>query len=241
MGKGGRTEKVNTATTSAPDAASQAYIDQLRKQGQTAAGVATGGGPFFTGEITPEQIQAAMNPYLGNVVDATRGEFDQLRSEAQNGSNQDATQAGAFGGSRAAVASGARLGALDRAQMSTIAQLLQGGYGQALDFAGRQQQLRQQQLQEPLFRQANALQFMNLGMGPVGFNSTSNSTTETKNKFDLGQAVGLGLTAFGLYQGAKNPGANPAASGFATPPPLAGFPPGGARYTIDPNERGLLA
>jgi hypothetical protein len=217
-------EVVNTSTSSAPDAASQAYINYLRQQAQNAAGVATGGGPFFTGEITPEQIQAAMNPYLGNVVDATRGEYDQLRAQAQNGSNQEATQAGAFGGSRAAVAAGARLGQLDQGEASTIAQLLQSGYGQALNFAGQQQQLRQQQLQEPLFRQQNALSFLNLGMGPVGFNTTNNSTTMTNSSGGLAELLGLGLSAYGAYQGYKNGGGSKA-------PPASGFSSyGGARY-----------
>lgn len=213
MGKGGKTQKTTTTNTAAPDAASQAYIDQLRQQAQTAAGVAQNSGPLFGGAITPEQIQAAMNPYISNVVDATQGQYDQLRANAMNSTNQEATNAGAFGGSRAAVTAGARLGQLDQGQAQTIASLLQGGYGQAQQFAQSQAALEQQKRMEPLFRQQQALQFMNLGMGPVGMSSTGTSNVEEKNTgFDLGQAIGLGLTGYGIYQQGK--GGSPPASGF---------------------------
>jgi hypothetical protein len=166
-----------------------------------ASGVAGGGtggangNSWFTGPITPEQITAAMNPYLSNVVDATKGQYDQLRSQAQLATDQQATQAGAFGGSRAAVTEGARLGQLDQGQAQTIAGLLQSGYGQAQQFAQSQQQLQQQQQLEPLFRQQQALGLMNLGLGPVGMNTTT-ATTQPRNGNAIGSAAGGALTGF---------------------------------------------
>lgn len=215
--------KSKTTTTKAgPDAASQAYIDQLRQQAQGGANVALqgpeGGGGFFTGAITPEQIQAAMNPFMSNVVDATRGEFDHLRGQALTGANQMATQAGAFGGSRHGVMAGARLGELDRAQGSTIADLLRGGFSQAQEFAKHQQGLTQQAQMEPLWRQQQALQMMNFGMGPVGMNTTS---TEKGNAMStLGSLAG---TAAGIYMMGRGGGLF--GGGQQGPPPAPGFQP----------------
>jgi len=198
MGKGGS----RTVQTTAPDAASQGYIDRMRRAATGAAGVATGGGPYFTGPQTQsiqDQVSPFMNPYISNVVDATRGEFDFLRNQASVDANQQATQAGAFGGSRHGVAEGTRLGALDRAQTSQIADLLSGGYNNALsmgtDYAERQRQLREQQMQEPLWRQNQALQFYNMGMGPVG-----QSVSQPKGSA-LGSAAGGAMagSAFGPW------------------------------------------
>lgn len=173
--------------TQGVDPGSQGYINQLRQRGRGAADAAMGGGPLFTGPISQEQIQQAMSPYLSNVVDATRGEFDFLRGQANMGVNQQATGAGAFGGSRHGVLAGTRLGEIDRAQGSQIANLLQQGYGQALNFAEHQRQLQQQQMQEPLFRQQQALNFMNMGMGPVG---TQTVQTGQAGNNPFGSALG---------------------------------------------------
>ena len=162
MSKGGKKQ------TTTVDPSSQRFIDQQRRMAQQAAGVAQNAGPLFTGPLSGEQITQAMNPFLQNVLQAQGQQFDHLRNQALTGANQQATQAGAFGGSRHGVMAGARLGELDRAQMQQTAGLLQGGFQDARQFAEHQRQLQQQQMQEPLFRQQNALQFMNMGMGPVG-------------------------------------------------------------------------
>lgn len=165
----------STVTTSGPDPQSQQFINAMRQQALQGQQAAMGGGPFFTGPLTqtPGEMAAPfMNPYMQNVVDATRGEFDALRRQASTQAQQQATGAGAFGGSRAAVLQGARMGELDRAQGSQIAGLLSSGYQNALQqgmgFAESQRALQQQQMMEPLFRQQQALQMMNLGMGPMG-------------------------------------------------------------------------
>ena len=188
MSKGGRTQKLTTTATSAPDAASAPYIQQMRQFAMNAAG-GMPAGSLFTGGITPEQISAAMSPFMGNVISGVRGEFDQMRQGAQMATDQAATQAGAFGGSRHAIAQGARLGELDRAQASQIANLLQSGYGQAVNLAQHNQALEQQKLMEPIFRAQTGLGFLNAGMGPVGMNSTSVQTQPT-NKNVMGSALG---------------------------------------------------
>lgn len=203
MSKGGRKQTVTQTNTQTLDPQSQAFVNAMRQQAQTGAGAILNGGPLFTGPIqqTPgEMAQGFMSPYIANVIGGLRGEFDHLRSQALTGSNQQATQAGAFGGSRAAIMAGARMGELDRAQASQVAGLLNSGFqnamGQGLDFAKYQQGLAQQAAMEPLFRQQQAMQLMNMGMGPVGFNTTSTTTQPRQGNF-LGGAAGGALTALG--------------------------------------------
>lgn len=238
MSKGGQKQTVNTTT--APDAGTQAHINQMRQMAQQGANIAlqgpgggmnfgmgpVGGGPFgaarqaavngvqaqmpndpnaqngggwFTGPLqqTPGEMAAPfMNPYLQNVIGGLRGEFDHLRGQASNATAQQATQAGAFGGSRAAVLEGSRLGELDRAQTSQIGGLLNSGFqnamGQGLGFAQYQQGLQQQKQMEPLWRQQQAQQMMNNGMGPVG--QQSNQVQQGPGRSALGSAAGGALT-----------------------------------------------
>jgi hypothetical protein len=78
-----------------------------------------------------------MNPYRRQVIDAMGGEFDRMRSKAEMGASDEATRSGAFGGSRHALMTGERLGAIDRAQSSQIADLLHGGFNDAMGRAGQ--------------------------------------------------------------------------------------------------------
>lgn len=204
--------KSKTQTTSQTvDPASQTYIDNMRKAAQGAAGTATGGDSFFTGPQTrsvADQAGDFFNPYMSNVVDATRGEFDFMRGGAAKDAAQQATQAGAFGGSRAAISQGTRLGAIDRAQGSTVAGLLQSGWQDALSqgtaYSEHQRQLQQEKMQEPLFRQHEAMGFLSGGMGPTG---TTSKTVTPGNLF--GDLAGIAQIGAGFLTG----GASTAATG----------------------------
>lgn len=187
MSKGGGTQTV----VQRPDPATQRYIAQVREQAQRAAQSLQSGGGLFTGPLRESDITAAMNPWLQSVVGATQSEFDRLRSLASTGTAQEATGAGAFGGSRQAVLEGTRLGELDRAQASQIANLMAQGYGQALQLAEHQRQLRERQLQEPLFRSQQALGLLNLGLGPVAFSSEQSGRAGVN---PLGSAASGALT-----------------------------------------------
>lgn len=165
-----------------------------------------GGNSWFTGPQTQsvgQQAEQFMNPYMQNVIGGIRGEFDHLRGQASMGANQDATQGGAFGGSRHALMQGARLGALDRAQTQQVGGLLAGGYQNALTqgtaYAEQQRQLQQQQLQEPLWRQQQALGFTNMGMGPYGQTSTQTQTQPGGSW--MGGLLGAGMTGLSLAGG----------------------------------------
>jgi hypothetical protein len=200
MGKGNK----QITATQTPDAASQRYIDQMR--GMALPGVQNMmnfQGSYFAGadpRSIEEQAAPFMNPYQQQVIDATRGEFDHMRGQALQGANAQATQAGAFGGSRHGVMAGARLGEIDRAQGSQIGGMLHQGWNnavqQGLGYSEYQRSLRERQLQEPIFRQQTGLGLMNLGMGPVG---THTSQSMPNNL--LGQLFGAGLTAYGMFGG----------------------------------------
>lgn len=208
-------KQTTTTTNQGLDPQSQAYVDQMRQQSQGGANTALngpgGGGSWFTGPQTMsigDQAAQFFNPYMKNVVNATQGQYDQLRSQAAIDSNQHSTLNGAFGGTRAAVAQGARLGQLDVGQANTVSNLLNSGYQNALgmgtQYAEQQRQLQQQQMQEPLYRQQLAQQFQQGGLGPVGSTSTQTQSSQGGGFGDLLKgAAGLAATYFGA--GGKNP------------------------------------
>jgi hypothetical protein len=205
---GTQSQQFNNAASNSQmlDPNSQAYVDWQRNLAQQ--GVNAGAaGPDTSGMMgvlnqfgQPEmdmtsRINSLMDPYMANVVNATRGEYDHMRDAASMNANQLATQAGAFGGSRHGVMEGARLGEIDRAQGSQIAGLLSGGFGNAMNAAigmrgqdqannlnraqfmfGAQDHLRN--LNDPMMRAGQALGVANLGMGPTGWmqNSTNSGS-----------------------------------------------------------------
>lgn len=82
-------------------------------------------------------ISSMMNPYQKNVIDAMGNEYDRMRGKSVMDVNSVATAGGAFGGDRQALMQGERLGALDRAQGSDIANLLHGGYTDVMNQANQ--------------------------------------------------------------------------------------------------------
>lgn len=223
MGKGGK----KTNQTSAVDPATAAYVQQVR--GMAMGGM--GGPQQYTGLYRPQPQTAGflgtdpgqlaeqyMNPYQSQVIDATRGEYDHLRDQASMATDQAATQAGAFGGSRHGIAEGARLGEIDRAQGAQISGLLQSGYNNALQFGQNEQQMR--------------LALMNMGMGPLGMTSNTSEKGSANPIMDL---LGLGVTGYGIYKGAGG-------GGVPAPPTGGGMPapPGSGGLAYRPAPPGLL-
>lgn len=171
-----------------PDAASRGYINQMRGYGQGAATAAMGQpGSFFTGPLGAGQIQQAMNPYLQNVMQGMNSLYDNQRQQAMLNANAMATQSGAFGGSKHGAMMGARLAGIDRDQAYQTGQMLNQAYGGAVQLAEHNRQLQERMLQEPLFRNQQALNFLNLGMGPVG---TSSVQSGTPGNNPMGSALG---------------------------------------------------
>lgn len=82
-----------------------------------------------------------MNPYTSMVTGQTLQDMERQRQMAVNQTAQQATQAGAFGGSRHGVAEALTNEAAMRQGAQTFANLQQQGFGQALGAAQQQQQL----------------------------------------------------------------------------------------------------
>ena len=184
------------------DPQTAAFLARMRQQAGAGADAVLGQpGSFFTGPLqqTPGQLaQAFFNPFQQQVIGGIQGQFDHLRGLASRDARQRATQAGAFGGSRAAVLEGSRLGALDRAQAQLVGNFLNRGFQNALSqgvkFGFQKNALRQQQLMEPLFRQQQALALLRGGLGPTG-------QIVSQSGPGLAQGIiGGGLTGFGIQQ-----------------------------------------
>lgn len=94
-----------------------------------------------------------MNPYQQNVIDATNNEYGTARDAMIHSINQQATQAGAFGGTRADIAQGQGLSNLAQQQAGTIANLTYGGFNDAMNNA---------------YRAANLGMGANAGMANIG-------------------------------------------------------------------------
>lgn len=84
--------------------------------------------------------QQLMNPYQQQVIDQMSNQWGNINAQTAQQVNGNATTAGAFGGSRSAVAQGAALSQNNIAQAGQTAGLLSSGYSDAM---GRASQLAQ--------------------------------------------------------------------------------------------------
>jgi hypothetical protein len=117
---------------------------------QAAAGL-TG----MAAQQTPGLINQYMSPYLNSVVGTTMDQLRQQQQQEQQGLSSSAIQSGAFGGDRAGIASANLSRQQNMASASTVANLMNQGYGQAAALA-------QADLQRQM---AAGQQFANLGTG----------------------------------------------------------------------------
>lgn len=85
--------------------------------------------------------QTLMNPYQKQVIDANNANFQKTQAQSINSTNDAATKAGAFGGSRHGVAEGVALGNNAMAHDSQNAGLLYQGYGDTMNRASQAAQL----------------------------------------------------------------------------------------------------
>lgn len=191
MGKSGGKQTV----TSSPDQATQERIRQLWQQAQAAGGPipagtqgaidkATGAytGAIDTGNLgwralggDQAAINQMMNPYMSGVVDQVRAGYGDIRADTMNSVNDQATRAGAFGGSRHGVAEGVALGQVAKDEAGRLADLRYQGYGDTMG------------------RAANAA---NLGLGAAGGlmsvgDYQANNTPEARRYQAMLQAMGV--------------------------------------------------
>ncbi|NDB68942.1 MAG: hypothetical protein EB015_13230, partial [Methylocystaceae bacterium] len=93
------------------------------------------------GPLGGEQINQYMSPYMQSVVAGTLAPLRQQQQQEQSALIGDQIRAGAFGGDRGRVAQANLARQQEMATGQTLAGLLQGGYGQALQTAQQQQGL----------------------------------------------------------------------------------------------------
>lgn len=85
----------------------------------------------------PGAVQSMMNPYESQVMSALDPMYAKAGQMVTNTVNDNATRAGAFGGSRAAVAQGVALGNLAQQQAQQAAQMRYQGFNDAMGRAGQ--------------------------------------------------------------------------------------------------------
>jgi hypothetical protein len=73
------------------------------------------------------------DPFQSQVIGGVQSSFDRLRGQASKQAEQEATAAGAFGGSRSGILEAERLRGLDEAEAQQIGQLQSQGFGRAAD------------------------------------------------------------------------------------------------------------
>ena len=201
----GNNENQTTTSTYNVDPGSRAYMDQIRQAGRGLHGIAMNHpGNFFLGpdqRSIGDQAQEFFNPYQDNVISGVRDQFNYQRGLASNDANRQATMAGAFGGSRAAIGRASRLGALDRSESQQIGNLMHSGYqqslGQALQHNEYRRALMERQAQEPLWRAQTGLAGLQGAYGgPSGWTTTSTQSNKTS---PWGTGIGLFEAGIGAW------------------------------------------
>jgi len=143
---------------------------------QLTGAVANSDAPSIAGNIGQ-----FMSPYLKQVVGATSADLDASDAKVRAQQALDLAGSGAFGGSGAALTQSATEGELARARATSIGNLLNQGYGQALGGATSQAQLQQQQQAQRL---AAAGQLAGIA-GNYDANQRADIATQTATGDDL--------------------------------------------------------
>jgi hypothetical protein len=201
------------------DPATQKYVEQMRNQALGSSNAIKNAGPMMLGPDSrsiQEQMAPFFDPYMQQVIGGLGQQYDRLRGDANVQGAQAATAAGAFNGSRGAIAQGVRLGEIDRAQGQQVGGLLSQGWQnaltQGLNYSEYARALRERQAQEPIFRAQAQQGLLAGGLGPYG--TTQKSVQPGSVLGDIGGLglIGLGLATggpMGAMAGAKAGGFNP--------------------------------
>ena len=154
----------------------QRYVDDTRRiAGGQADMILNNPGSFFegpSGRSIEEQAGRFHNPYQSQVIAGIQEQFGRMRDRTKLNHNAGATAAGAFGGSRHALQTGAALGELGAAEGQQIGGLLHSDWNTSVDrglqYSEYERALRERQAQEPVWRANQALGLRRGGMGPTG-------------------------------------------------------------------------
>lgn len=104
-----------------------AQFNEQQLKGVQGINAVAGMGPVY------ENVDKYMSPYIKNVADTTRAQMEQANEQAQSGALGTAVQSGAFGGDRAGVAAANLANQQNLAMGSTMANIYNQGYTQAVD------------------------------------------------------------------------------------------------------------
>ncbi|HUO23651.1 MAG TPA: hypothetical protein VMU59_14135 [Caulobacteraceae bacterium] len=149
-----------------------------------AINLAQGVGAYTPQTISAPQLAGAdlssyMNPYQQSVIDSTLSDLNRQQAIADAGDQAQATQAGAFGGSRSAVLQNLTDDSYARQQAATLASLNQSNYAQAQSAA-----------QSDLARQMQAAQAnQSAGLQGASLNLNAANTLGTLGNTQLTQAL----------------------------------------------------
>ena len=125
----------NTAINNVNNYANSAQPAYQGAMGLTLAGA----GPAYAQQFSGQGVGQYMSPYQSQVINATEGELQNQDVQQAQQLNSNTIGAGAFGGDRAGVAQAALAGQQDLANNSTIANLNNQNYTQALGEFNNQQ------------------------------------------------------------------------------------------------------
>lgn len=147
------------------------------------------------------EIQQYISPYLSNVVGQTQALLNQQAQQAQAEQLGNAIRSGAFGGDRAAIAAANLQQQQQLAQGKVLSDLLQSGYGQALQTAQQQQQLglSAEQANRAAQQQA-AAQLLGVGQAGFGQGITAAQQQAALGQQLFGQQLGAGQAQAALAQ-----------------------------------------
>ena len=199
---------------------------------QAAQGVTTGMAGTMAAGIGPN-IQAFANPYQDQVINRTQQDIERQRQMATNTLGAQASQAGAFGGSRQGVAESLTNEAFARQAADTFAQQRAQGFNTALGAAQTQQgiglnaaqqyanignlgfsqanTINQQQQQQGLAMQALNQQLIDAARQQYGgFTSAPQASLQLPLQAvtagNMGQGTTSGTVSGGAQTSTRNPG-----------------------------------
>lgn len=139
--------------------------------------------PVTPSTLAGTDLTPYMNPYTNDVVNTTIADQERAREIAGTADNQQATAAGAFGGSRSGVLNSLTNDAYDRNTGSLVAGLRSNNYGQA---------------------QAAALNDVNAQNNANQFNSTQNVNAQQSSINNKLAALGMQLNSVGQIVSLNN-------------------------------------
>jgi hypothetical protein len=172
-----QTQQAGVAGASQYANAAQPYYQQAADYTKQGAGAAN---PMA---LDQGAIDKYMSPYLNNVVGTTMANLRQQQGQEQSGLMGGAAMSGAFGGDRAGIAQANLAKQQNMATGSTLANILQQGYGQALQTAQQQQGI------DLGAQQANLARLTGAGaqMGAIGTGSQAAGLAGAQSQLAAGQ------------------------------------------------------